>query len=74
MKRSLFFTLTGMATLHMALPFFVDAGIAQDEHDSNWRQAYRVGIAGLPVASTSYVYISFEPYLPHGETTCSRCG
>jgi hypothetical protein len=30
MKRSLFFTLTGMATLHMALPFFVDAGIAQD--------------------------------------------
>ena len=30
MKRSLFFRLIGMATLHMALPFFVDAGIAQD--------------------------------------------
>jgi hypothetical protein len=43
----------------------------RDRRDGVWRLTYRLSSPGL---DTRPVWISFEPYLPHGEAICSTCG
>ena len=55
---------------------FDDAGFEQDQRSSYGRLGYvfepSTQLAPGPIENT--VSISFEPYLPHGEVTCSVCG
>jgi len=53
-----------------------DAGLEQDERENAIRLEYHfepsVPLTPGPIENT--VVITFEPYLPHGEVTCSPCG
>lgn len=53
-----------------ALSAVLDAAGLKREAPANWL-AYNLRAAG-PERGT--IQVSFEPYLPHGETTCSPCG